>query len=290
MFQPEFIFLKFLESIRTPFLNNFFEFITILGEETVYIFLICIIYFMFDKKLAQKLFFIASASIGLNCVIKNIVKLPRPFSNGEITCIRPETATGYSFPSGHTQIAATCTSAIAIVFKKNWTVVFAIIATTLVGFSRMYLGAHFPLDVISASILGVLIAFILNNLHDKIENKDILYLKVAIISTIFAIIFMINPNVLFLDFYKFYGLFWGFICAVKFEEKFVNFNYDCSKIKKIFRVIIGALLAYILKVSIKLILVTDSVIISYIFNTLRYFVLVIVVFAILPLIFKIAKM
>lgn len=286
MFQAEFIFLKFLESIRTDFFNNFFEFVTLLGEETVYIILICIIYFMFDKKLAQKLFFIASVSIGFNCVIKNIIKLPRPFANDEITCIRPETATGYSFPSGHTQIAATCTSAVAIIFKKKWTVLFAIIATSLVGFSRMYLGAHFPTDVICAAILGVSLSFLLNNLHDRTTNKYGLYISTLIIFTFFAFAFMLRPNILFLDFYKFYGLFLGFVCATQFEEKYVHFNYNCSAIKKLIRVTIGVTLAYTLKESIKLILVTDSIIISYIFNTLRYLILVIVVFGILPFFFK----
>ena len=211
MFAAEFTFLKMLENMRTGFFNNFFEFITILGEETVYIVLICAIYFMFNKKIAQKLFFIASTSIGVNFVIKNFVKLPRPFADGKITCVRPETATGYSFPSGHTQIASTCTSALAFVFKKKWTVIFAIIATLLVGFSRIYLGAHFPTDVIVGAILGIVLAYMLNKLHDKVKNTYKLYVITAIIATVFAIIFTFNPNPLYLDFYKFYGLFLGFL-------------------------------------------------------------------------------
>ncbi len=290
MFGAEFVFLKFLESIRTDFWNNFFESVTILGEETVYIFLICIIYFMFDKKIAQKLFFIAATSIGVNCVIKNIVKLPRPFTNGNVSCVRPETATGYSFPSGHTQIASTCTSALAFILKKRWSVIFAFIATFLVGFSRLYLGAHFPVDVIFGVLLGIISAFTLNKLHDNSKNVYKLYYSVALIATVFAGVFIIKPNPLYLDFYKFYGLFLGFICAVKFEERFVKFTYDCSIYKKLVRVIIGVALAYTLKESIKLILVTDSVIISYFYNAIRYFILVTVVFGILPLIFKKIKM
>lgn len=290
MFQAEFTFLKFLENLRCDFFNSFFEFITILGEETVYIFLICIIYFMFDKRLAQKLFFIASASIGLNCIIKNFVKLDRPFTNEKVSCLRPETATGYSFPSGHTQIASTCTSAIAFIFRKKWTVIFACAATILVGFSRLYLGAHFPVDVICGALIGIFLAYILNKLHDNTKNVYRLYVITAVISTFFAGLFMINPNPLYLDFYKFYGLFLGFLIAVKFEEKYVRFNYNTKSFKKVLRVIIGVTLAYTLKESIKLLLVTDSVIISYFYNILRYFILVAVVFGFLPLIFKKANM
>lgn len=290
MFYAEFAFLKFLESIRTDFFNNLFEFITILGEETIYIFLICIIYFMFDKKMAQKLFFIAATSIGLNCIIKNFVKLERPFAKGKISCVRPETATGYSFPSGHTQIASTCTSAIAFIFKKKWTYILAVCASVLVGFSRLYLGAHFPIDVIFGILLGVFTAFFLNKLHDNTKNTYKLYVMTAVISTIFAVIFMFNPNPLYLDFYKFYGLFLGFLFAVKFEEKFVNFEYNTKTFKKVLRVIIGVALAYTLKESVKLLLVTESVLLSYFYNSLRYFILVAVVFGLLPAIFKKLKM
>jgi len=286
MFSSEILFLKHLEYLRTEFFNNFFEGITILGEETIYIILICIIYFIFDKKLAQKLFFIAATSIGINCIIKNTVKLPRPFSDGKVTCVRPETATGYSFPSGHTQNTATCSSAFAIIFKKCSLIIFAVITTLLVGFSRLYLGAHYPSDVICGIILGVGLSYFFNHLYDKTENKNILYLITGIIITVFAVIYMFNPDPNFIDFYKFYGLFLGFIFAVNFEEKFVSFDYSCSIIKKIFRVIIGVTLSFVLKEAIKLLFSTSSIRLLFALNSLRYFILVAVVFGILPMVFK----
>lgn len=286
MFSWEFKFLEILQNLRTEFFNSFFEFITILGEETVYILLICTIYFMFDKRLAKKLFFIAATSIGFNCIVKNAVKLPRPFANGRINCVRPHTATGYSFPSGHTQIAATCTSALYLALKKKALLIFSIVATLLVGFSRLYLGAHFPLDVIFGIIFGIGLSNFLNYVYDRPTKEVYLNSVVIGISTVFAIIYLFSPNILYLDFYKFYGLFLGYIFATSFEQKYVNFDYNTSLFKKILRVVIGVVLAFSLKEGIKMILQTDEIYLTYLFNVIRYFLLVAIVFGLLPLAFK----
>lgn len=286
MFNWEFLFLELLQNLRTDFFNKFFEFITILGEETVYILLICTIYFMFNKRLAKKLFFIAATSIGFNCIVKNAVKLPRPFANGRINCVRAHTATGYSFPSGHTQIAATCTSALYLALKKKTLLIFSIVATLLVGFSRLYLGAHFPLDVIFGIIFGIGLSNLLNYIYDRPTKEVYLNSVVIGISTVFAIIYLFSPNILYLDFYKFYGLFLGYIFATSFEQKYVNFDYNTSLFKKILRVVIGVVLAFSLKEGIKMILQTDDIYLSYLFNVIRYFLLVAIVFGLLPLVFK----
>lgn len=286
MFNWEFMFLELLQNLRTDFFSKFFEFITILGEETVYILLICTIYFMFNKRLAKKLFFIAATSIGFNCIVKNAVKLPRPFANGRINCVRAHTATGYSFPSGHTQIAATCTSALYLALKKKVLLIFSIVATLLVGFSRLYLGAHFPLDVIFGIIFGIGLSNLLNYIYDRPTKEVYLNSIVIGISTVFAIIYLFSPNILYLDFCKFYGLFLGYIFATSFEQKYVNFDYNTSLFKKILRVVIGVVLAFSLKEGIKMILQTDDIYLSYLFNVIRYFLLVAIVFGLLPLVFK----
>ena len=103
MFNLEINILKYIQSLRTDVLNNIFELITMFGEEMIVVLLIAILYFAVDKKYAQKFLFVMLASLCFNGIIKNIVRRPRPFTVDGITCIRKETATGYSFPSGHTQ-------------------------------------------------------------------------------------------------------------------------------------------------------------------------------------------
>lgn len=101
MFVFELAFLKWLEGLRTSFLNALFEGVTMLGEETLIILLVVALWFAVDKKLAQQVFFVTATSLSVNGIIKNFAKVPRPFAKG-ISCVRLDTATGYSFPSGHT--------------------------------------------------------------------------------------------------------------------------------------------------------------------------------------------
>lgn len=286
MFGFEMEILKFLEGLRNDFLNTLFEFITIFGEETLLVLLIVTLWFAFDKKFAQKLLFITMASMSVNGVIKNLARVPRPFASGEVTCVRPDTATGYSFPSGHTQNFATWTSLTAMQLKKKWFTITVALLILLVAFSRVYLGAHYPSDVIVSVILGTAFGTVGCIIYDKTENKNRLYLGMTIILTPFAVLFMFNAEPLFEDFYKFYGMVAGIGVAVSFEEKYAPIGYDVSKWKKLLRIVIGIAVAFAVKEGIKLLKVTDIVQLSFVIDAVRYFVLVFAVMGLCPLLFR----
>jgi len=283
-------FLKMLESIRNGFLDGFFEGVTMLGEETLMVFIIVTLWFAIDKRIAQRMFFVTIASMGVNGVIKNIAKVPRPFAGGKVSCVRPETATGYSFPSGHTQCFATWSSLVAIISKKTWTKCLVAILILLVGFSRMYLGAHYPGDVVVGIALGVLFAVFGNILYDRFRNKNRLYLILMAVFTPFAIIFLINPNPLYADFYKLYGMLAGTGLGIMVEEKFAPLSYDVSIAKKIVRVVFGVAAALIIKAGLKVAFKVEFSELSLSLDALRYFLLVIILTGLCPIIFKKLKM
>lgn len=286
MFGFEIDILKFFENLRNDFLNKLFELITIFGEETLLVLLIVTLWFAFDKKFAQKLLFLTMASMSVNNAIKNFAKVPRPFASGEVICVRPETATGYSFPSGHTQCFATWSSLTAMQLKKRWFTVIAVLLILLVGFSRVFLGAHYPSDVVVGIVLGASFGTAGSIIYDKVENKQKLYLGMTIILTPFAVFFMFNAEPLLEDFYKFYGMVAGIGVAVSFEEKYAPLGYDVSKWKKILRIVIGIVVAFAVKEGIKLLKVTDIVQLSFVIDSVRYFVLVFAVMGLCPLLFK----
>ena len=133
MFAFELQFLKWLESMRTSFLTTLFEGITILGEETLVILLVVALWFAVDSRLAQKVFVVTICSTGLNGIIKNIAQVPRPYAQGVVP-VRTEPATGFSFPSGHTQSFSTWSTLFAIKFKKKWLTILVAVLITLVAF------------------------------------------------------------------------------------------------------------------------------------------------------------
>lgn len=286
LFEFELEILRVLQSLRTDTLNRIFELTTMLGEETPMILLIAILYFAVNKTYAQKLFFITAISLSTNCIIKNLVKLPRPFTKKGITCVRPETATGYSFPSGHTQNFTTWSTAIAIKFKKIWFTIIIGILIILIVFSRVYLGAHYISDVLVGAILGVLFAIIGDVLYNKIENKRNLYIGLILILMPFAIGFFINPNPLYEDFYKFFGMIIGLFVGMIFEEKYAPLEYNEAWWKKTIRVVIAIILAYVIKEGIKQVLVSSNLQISLMLEVIKYFILMFVIFGIYPMLLK----
>ncbi len=286
MFSFELGFLQLLEGIRTPFLDFVFECISAIGEDVVLIGLMAILYFGFDKQLARKIFFSTAFSIGANCIIKNIVRLPRPFAGGKVSCVRPETATGYSFPSGHTQTVASWSASLALHAKKQSSFLLCIIITVLVAFSRMYLGAHYPSDVIVGAVLGFLFAALGNHLYERFTNKTLLCGAVVFLLTPFAVYYLFTPNPQYADFFKLYGLFAGFTLSLPFEERFVAFNCDGTFLRKLLRMLCASVLAVVIKEVLKKLFMCDNLQLSLILDAVRYFALAFIILGICPWVFK----
>ena len=285
MFAIELEFLKYLETLRTEFLNTFFQAVTILGEEVLLIFLVVTLWFVVNKKLAQRMLFITLTSLSINGIIKNIARVPRPFTKG-ISCVREDTATGYSFPSGHTQGFTTWSTVSAIQFRKIWLQLLVGILSVLVGFSRMYLGAHYPSDVLVAMVLVISIAYLGNKLYDKVEDPKKLYLGTVLLLSPFFVYFLFEPESLFADAYKTYGMLCGLMVVSFLDERVEGLSYDIPLWKKILRVVIGVVFAFALKEGIKVLNVFDTVSMSLIFDAVRYFVVVFAVGFLCPLVFK----
>ena len=157
-------FLYFLREISNPVFDFFLALVTHLGEETVFLALSIFIFWCVDKRGGYYILLTGLIGTVVNQFLKILVRVPRPwvldpaFEKLAVPDAFAE-ATGYSFPSGHTQNIAQTFGAIAIYNKKRWITVFSLVIIVLVAFSRMYLGVHTPLDVSVSLILAAALLF-----------------------------------------------------------------------------------------------------------------------------------
>lgn len=289
MFAFELDFLRWVEGFRTDFLNTLFEGITAIGEETLMIVIVVTLWFAVNRKLGQKILFLTASSLSINVIIKNLTAIPRPFTKG-ISCVRPDSATGYSFPSGHTQMFSTWSTLFAIRYKKLWFSLLTGLLIVLVGFSRLYLGVHYPSDVIVGIALGVGLAFLGDLLFEKVKDTRKLYLGTLIVFTPFVLYFLIEAEHMYEDLYKLYGMIGGLTLVSFLEEKYEALSYDVAWWKKVLRIVIGVAIAFVLKEGIKALNVFDSVPAALLFDTLRYFVVIFSLGFLCPQLFRKIKL
>ncbi|QQL51609.1 phosphatase PAP2 family protein [Mucilaginibacter ginkgonis] len=110
-----------------------------------------------DKELRENSLYVASStaiSLGLTLLIKHFVRRPRPFIRNK-TFIPVYRAGSTSFPSGHTSTTFALASSLSIAYPKWYVIAPAFIYAGTVGYSRMYLGEHFPTDVAAGATIGV---------------------------------------------------------------------------------------------------------------------------------------
>lgn len=155
-------FLRLLEGLRTPILDGFFSFITNFGDEIGFLVLALTVYWCVNKRYGYYIFMVGLSGTVLNQFLKLWFRIPRPWVlDTDFTIVESARAgaSGYSFPSGHTQNILCTAGGLSVCTRKKWVRGLCWMLAALVAFSRMYLGVHTPLDVgVSLGLAGLLLA------------------------------------------------------------------------------------------------------------------------------------
>ncbi len=155
-------FLYALESIRNPFLDALFSVITLCGEETLFMAIGMVIFWCFNKHEGYFLLCVGFIGTVTNQFLKMLCRVPRPWVKDPSFSIvesAREAATGYSFPSGHTQTSVGLFGGVARWNRSRLLRWCMLALCVLVPLSRMYLGVHTPADVGVSVLIAALLVF-----------------------------------------------------------------------------------------------------------------------------------
>ena len=262
------------------YLNQFFS---MFGEETVAVAVMGFIYWGIDKRKGEKIGAAIMLAAVMTPYLKNIFKRLRPYQCcEEIELLRD--VGGYSFPSGHSSSSGALFSSVALMFKESKILqVFGILIPLLVAFSRIYLGAHWPTDVIVGLAVGYLCTLVAIKVADKFKSK---YTFLVIYAVVAASGFFFCKTT---DFYKGYGLLLGLISGMYFQEKFVNFENTDKWYIALIRTVIGAALYLGINAVLRALFApvfAEMTLGYFILRTLRYGLNCFILVAIYPMLFK----
>jgi len=256
-------FILFIQSYSNPLLDNFFELVTMMGEDLFIMIVVGIIFWSINKQFGYRMAFVYLSSAVLNQTLKEVFKIQRIIGEKGIRSLRLETAGGYSFPSGHTQSAASFWTVVMLKIKKKWFYGVAVLMMVLVAFSRLYLGVHRPVDVIFGLIIGFSWVFLASFIFDQMVKNDRRVVPVICFLILIAMVFVRNYT-----FYKAAGTTISLLLGYMIESRYIKYTVKAPIIQQIFKLLIGFSGLLIIKSGVKVIL--PAVIFS---DFLRYFIL-----------------
>lgn len=287
-------FLKMLVNYRTPFGNLFFQSITLIAQELFVVMIICWLYWCQNKKCAYTLGFTYFISGLFVQGLKITFRIPRPWildSSFQPVSSAVPAATGYSFPSGHTQSGTALFSTLGMNSAKFSRKFLCFLLIILIGFSRLYLGVHTPKDVLTSMILTLIISVMVFFFLSPILTNPAF--RKHITATLFAGCFFLSFYAGFLyieetvdpkmavDALKAASAGFGFAVGYYIERTYIQFTLPEEKKEKALRFLAGLIsiivLMLIFQCTIKKFLIG---------NILSYFLLILWIVAGYPAVFQ----
>ena len=236
--------------------DGLFTAFTFLGEETFLLVMVFGIYWCFNKRLGEYLMLSLYASIGANGVLKDLVRRPRPFLTPGFEDVRyvaietPLVDTvhlkeSFSFPSGHSQWSAAFFGGLSF-WRRRWgTSVLCCMLVLAVMCSRLYLGVHFPTDVLMGAALGLGFAALSSWLFRRFYRYRLWMFVGAVGITLLGLLNQPTPDTV-----KTIGVGVGALVGFAWEQR-VTFEVEGTTGRRLLRLALGLALILLARAGLK---------------------------------------
>ena len=294
-------FLRLLEALRTPALSAFFSAVTRLGDVTVFMIVAMTVFWCIDKRRAYYIFLVGFVGTAMNQWLKLLFRVPRPWVlDPSFTIVESAraAATGYSFPSGHTQNIVGTMGVLAVSSRSRALRAVCVALMLLVPFSRMYLGVHTPLDVGAAFVLALALTAALypafSSQERFLQKTFVLILLTAALCLcylLFSLLFPFGPAVDAENLqsgrengFTLLGCAAGLVCAWLFDRNYLHFDTRAPLPGQALKLVLGLALLMAVRVGVKALLaaLAPGFVAA---DMLRYFLMVLVGACLWPMTF-----
>jgi membrane-associated phospholipid phosphatase len=152
--------IQLIQALQTlsPALDTPMKFFTFLGTIEFYLIFIPLLYWVVDVQLGMRALLVLVSTDFLSASFKQLLHEPRPYWFGTVKQLGTDGS--YGIPSSHSSDSLAVWGTLAYRLKRNWMWVVSILLVLLISFSRLYLGVHFPQDVLAGWLIGLVVVFI----------------------------------------------------------------------------------------------------------------------------------
>ena len=276
--------LSWVLDFRNDGLTMFFRVLSWLGEEIFLMGILAIGYWCFNKKLYRNVVFMLCVSTLVNVLLKAMFKMPRPTIE-YLAAVNDI----YSFPSGHAQIVTVFWLMLAVYYKRIllwWCAGFMILGECL---SRVYLGVHYPTDVLFGTFVGAMLVvcytFLRNSLYWSLFSKRKLTMASLFIGGTVLYLFYMKGNYSKSNIIA-SGALIGVVLGHLLENKYCKYQNPSDPLLRIVTAVLGLATVFVVKYTLKAFAPEASIPINNMYTFGMYFVMGITIVYLVPLLMK----
>ncbi|BCC64619.1 hypothetical protein BCJMU51_2158 [Bacillus cereus] len=247
MVNIDMLFLEWMTSLEGSVLTAFLKLVSIIANETLYLIVISISYWCVSKRKAFHMIVMLCFSGYIGIMVKEFMKIPRPYTYDGIEALYEKSAAGYSFPSTHVQLSTTFWGSFMILCKKRIVWIIGIIFIILVAISRLYLRVHWLSDIIGAVLFSVIVVYLYTKVTMELSDRKFILLQ-RIILAVSLIMYVMTSQV---DNLKLLGVLTGSTIGIMLENHFINMNESNDFKMQVVKTVLGLSIMLIMQFILK---------------------------------------